>query len=170
MLYDSPLSRLSEIVWHVQATHLVSVVNEGTPVPRLARIAPERHLFLAFNDISTPLPGMIVPTEAHVAELVSFARRWNHSGPLVIHCFAGISRSTAAAFIVQCAFAPDRDEATLAWDLRAASPSATPNSRLIALADRLFDRKGRMVDAIRAIGRGVDAFEGAPFALPLASS
>ena len=55
---------------------------------------------------------------------------------MVIHCFAGVSRSTAAAFIAACALAPKRDEFDVARALRAASPTATPNARLVALADR----------------------------------
>jgi hypothetical protein len=48
------------------------------------------------------------------------------------------------------------------------SPTATPNRRLVALADRRLGREGRMAAAIAAIGRGADCFEGAPFALELA--
>ncbi|WP_275428021.1 hypothetical protein, partial [Enterobacter hormaechei] len=61
----------------------------------------------------------------------------------------------------------DRDEAEIAADLRAKSPSATPNARLVAIADGLLRRDGRMIDAIARIGRGRDAFEGEPFWLPL---
>ena len=88
---------------------------------------------------------------------------------MVVHCYAGISRSTAAAYIGLCALRPDLDEFLLAERLRRAAPSATPNARLVAAADRLLGRRGRMSEAIAAIGRGVDAFEGTPFALPLDS-
>lgn len=87
--------------------------------------------------------------------------------PLVFHCWAGISRSTAAAYIAACALAPERDEANLALALRQASPSATPNARFVALADDILGRRGRMVDAIRGIGRGAEAMEGTPFMLQL---
>ncbi len=84
---------------------------------------------------------------------------------MVIHCWAGISRSTAAAFISVCALRPERNEATVAKALREASPSATPNARLVAVADAMLGRKGRMIEAIAAIGRGADAYEGTPFRL-----
>ncbi len=51
--------------------------------------------------------------------------------------------------------------------LREASPSATPNPRLVAVADAMLGRNGRMIEAIGAIGRGADAFEGTPFRLAL---
>jgi predicted protein tyrosine phosphatase len=86
---------------------------------------------------------------------------------MVIHCFAGVSRSTAAAFIAVCALEPEVAETEFAQKIRAVSPTATPNTRLVALADERLRRGGRMVAAIRAIGRGEDCFEGTPFRLDL---
>jgi len=51
--------------------------------------------------------------------------------------------------------------------LRRASPTATPNIRIVSLADRLLGRQGRMVAAIETIGRGLMATEGTPFRLDL---
>ena len=110
---------------------------------------------------------MVTPDEAHMNELLEFVRAWPREAPLVIHCYAGISRSTAAAYATVCALLPERDEAEIATALRAASPTATPNARLVALADRALRREGRMVRAIEAIGRGQDAYEGEPFSLAL---
>ena len=86
---------------------------------------------------------------------------------MLIHCFAGVSRSTAAAYIAACALKPKRDEFAIARALRAASPTASPNTRLVALADDKLGRRGRMSEAIADIGRGDDCFEGAPFTLEL---
>lgn len=71
------------------------------------------------------------------------------------------------AFIAVCALRPERDPAEIAETLRRASPSATPNARLVEIADDVLARGGTMVDAVRAIGRGQTAFEGTPFALDL---
>jgi predicted protein tyrosine phosphatase len=84
---------------------------------------------------------------------------------MVVHCYAGVSRSTASAYIIATALSPKRDEMELAKTLRFLSPTATPNPRLIAVADMLLQRDGRMITAIEAIGRGADAFEGIPFEL-----
>jgi len=51
--------------------------------------------------------------------------------------------------------------------LRRASPSATPNARIVSLADRLLGRNGRMIAAIENIGQGVFTGEAAPFRLEL---
>jgi predicted protein tyrosine phosphatase len=161
------LSRVAETVAGSGASHLVSLINDGTPVARPASIAPDRHLFLGFNDIVAPVDGMTAPGPAHIERLLDFLAAWDRNAPLVVHCFAGISRSTAGAFIALCALSPDEDERLLAQRLRQASPIATPNQLMVRLADGVLGRKGRMVTAIDAIGRGTDAFEGKPFVLPL---
>jgi predicted protein tyrosine phosphatase len=79
----------------------------------------------------------------------------------------GISRSTASAFATVCALNPRRDEASIAQALRRASATATPNARIVSLADRLLGRQGRMIAAIETIGRGDLTTEAAPFRLDL---
>ena len=93
--------------------------------------------------------------------------RGTRAEPIVIHCYAGVSRSTAAAYITACALKSDADEAAIAQQLRRASPTATPNAHLVALADRILARDGRMSAAIKQIGRGADCFEAEPFVLEL---
>ncbi len=163
----SPLSRLAESATRFGARDMITLINIGTPVVRPVEIAEDRHLFLGFNDIIEPTEGMTHPVADHVSDLLAFGRHWDRKTPLLIHCFAGISRSTAGAYITALALNPELDEVWLAQTLRRNSPSATPNSRLIALADDMLSRKGRMVDAIKTIGRGEEAFEGTPFMLPL---
>ena len=161
------LAKLGDTVNRVGASHIATLINAGTPVPRPAAIAPENHLFLGFNDITEPVEGLVPPGAQHVAEFVEFVRGWDRSKPMVIHCWAGISRSTAGAFIAACVMYPDRAEIDIARDIRRQSPSATPNLRLVQIADDHLGREGRMVEAIRSIGRGCDAFEGVPFSIPV---
>ncbi len=165
-LHVSSLSRLHDTVQRTGARHLVTLINAATPVERPATIDAARHLYIGVSDIAAPLDGHIMPGHAHVEALLAFVRDWDQVHPMVIHCWAGISRSTAAAYITQCALHPDLDEIGLARRLRQASPSATPNPALIAAADDLLKRRGRMINAIHSIGRGVEAFEGTPFHFP----
>lgn len=166
-LHVSSLSRLHETVASTGASHVVTLINERTVVQRPASILADRHLFIGVSDIVEPLEGHITPAHDHVARLMTFMRGWDRASPIVIHCWAGISRSTAAAYISVCMLNPERDEREVAFALRAASPSATPNARLVAIADEIMGRDGRMSRAVSAIGRGADAFEGAPFQLPI---
>ncbi|MDR3493723.1 MAG: tyrosine phosphatase family protein [Ancalomicrobiaceae bacterium] len=159
------LARMPDTVAEIGASHIATLISSGTPVPTPLSIAPDDHLTLAFNDIIEPMEGMVPPGEDHVEALIDFVRRWDLMRPMVIHCYAGVSRSTAGAFIALCALDPAANEADLALELRRRSPSATPNARMIRIADRILGRGGRMVAAIEAIGRGEDAFEGVPFSI-----
>lgn len=167
MIHVCSLSRLQETVDATGARHVVSLLGDEVRVERPSGIAAENHLWLRLHDIAAPLDGYIVPQERHVADFFDFVRGWDRRAPLVVHCFAGISRSTASAFAAVCALNPRRSEDSIAQALRRASPTATPNSRIVSLADRLLAREGRMVAAIEAIGRGALAAEAAPFRLDL---
>ena len=162
-----PLSLVPDTVARARASHLVSLINDSTPVARPHGIPAANHLFLGVNDIVEPMEGMIVPAADHVRDLIDFVNGWDRERPIVVHCFAGISRSTAAAYITLCAVNPSRDEEEIARHLRSASRFASPNPLIVALGDRLLGRAGRMVDAIAAIGRGEEAVESIPFAIPI---
>jgi predicted protein tyrosine phosphatase len=164
-LHVCPLARIDEFVEATGARSLVTLLNRGTPVTRPPAIRPERHLFIAMSDIVDPMDGHILPGERHVSDLLAFVGDWDRAEPLLIHCFAGVSRSTAAAFIAACALAPTRREAEIAQAIRTASPTATPNARLVAIADKLLGRSGRMIEAVTAIGRGETCDYGVPFGL-----
>ncbi|MCE7028966.1 tyrosine phosphatase family protein [Jiella avicenniae] len=166
-LVVSSLADMPKTVEEHGALDLVTLINAETVVDRPVAVAAPRHLFLGFNDIAEEMAGFVAPSRDHLDQLIAFGSRWSRDRPLAIHCFAGISRSTAAAYILAIAINPDLDEAALANELRRRSPSATPNPRLVALADEKLGRGGRMVAAITAIGRGENAFAGTPFVLPL---
>ncbi|WP_157015520.1 tyrosine phosphatase family protein [Mesorhizobium xinjiangense] len=167
MIYVTPLSKLNETVARTGAAQLVSLLTQNTVFERPPSISVDNHLCLFMHDIVDEAPEMVAPHRGHVEGLLEFAQAWDRARPLVINCFAGISRSTAAAYIVAAALNPAREEHWLARALRSASPSATPNVRLVALADTLLAREGRMTRAIEEIGRGADAFEGVPFRFTL---
>src|SRR5262245_3814058 len=163
MIIVCPLSRIEETVTASGARRMVTLINADTAVLRPAGLSAADHLRLSMHDIVEELPDMTPPGEHHIEALLAFARAWDRGAPLLIHCFAGISRSTAAAYTVAAALAPKRDELELAETLRRLSPSATPNMRIVMIADRLLGRNGRMVRAIESIGRGEEAMEGIPF-------
>jgi predicted protein tyrosine phosphatase len=167
MIRVCSLARLNETVELCRATHVVTLVRDETRVFRPTGIEPDNHLWLQMDDIADPIDGMIAPNEEHVTQLIEFVHRWKRQQPLVVHCFAGISRSTAAAFIAACALAPERDEEEIALRLRTASATATPNPRLVTLADAHLGRQGRMVRAISKIGFGLAAYEAEPFELKM---
>lgn len=149
------------------AREMITLLSPENQFERPPSIEPDRHLVLNMNDISVQIDGMRSPQERHITRLIDFAASWDRSSPLLIHCWMGISRSTAAAYIAAMALNPSLNEDSLAQELRRQSPSATPNRLLVALADEVLNREGRMVAAIERIGRGAEASIGTPFVLPL---
>ncbi len=148
-----------------EAKHVISILGPETPHRDFAGVNRAQHLRLTFNDINSETPGLIAPHSGDAAKLVNFIQAWDRTSPMLIHCWAGISRSTASAFTALCVLRPDVDEMELALELREASPSATPNRLITMQVDHLLGRGGRMSQAVESIGRGANAFEGAPFIL-----
>ena len=167
MIHVCSLARLHPTVAETGARHVVTLLKQTDRVERPASVSADNHLILGMDDIAEPMDGYVMPGEEHVESLIAFVRRWERERPLVVHCYAGISRSTAGAFVTACALNPQRAEAGIAWAIRRASASAMPNPRIVAIADRLLGRDGRMVAAVAAIGRGEMAYEGQPFRLDL---
>ncbi|ARM87701.1 tyrosine phosphatase family protein [Rhizobium sp. CIAT894] len=167
----SPLSRIAEMAVRHKARDMISLIAKEQAFHRPGVIAADRHLTLAMNDIAFKgTGGLVAPDETHVRGLIDFAASWRQETPLLIHCWMGVSRSPAAALIAALSLAPEQSEEGLARRLRTASPFATPNARLIEIGDTLLNRGGRLVSAVRAIGRGADADGNAPFVLTIRDS
>jgi len=146
----------------------VSLLDPGTHFPAIPALG-DRHLRVGVHDIEAEAQGFDAMCDLRIGKLLDFVQQWRPTDPILIHCYAGISRSTATAYITACAHNPGADEEEIALALRAASPTASPNRRFIALADAALGRSGRMSAAIETIGRGANWYEigeAAPFALP----
>jgi predicted protein tyrosine phosphatase len=167
MIHVCSLARLHATVHQTGARHIVTLLKHTDRVERPKHILAADHLVLGMDDISMPMEGYVIPCEDHVGRLIGFVRAWNREKPLVMHCFAGISRSTAGAYVAACALNAGRCEFAIAQELRRVSPTATPNARIVSLGDSMLGRDGRMVAAIESIGRGMLADEGHPFRLDL---
>ena len=160
----APLGKVAELAVRHRCREMLSLVAPRQDFHRPAVIAAGRHLILGVNDIAFAGTGALVaPGEEHVAAIVAFARGWDRQAPLLVHCMMGVSRSPAAALIATLAVEPDQDDHALAQRLRRASAQATPNARLIEIGDRALARGGRLVAAVKAIGRGADYVGDSPF-------
>ncbi len=161
------LNHIDTTAQAIGARSMVTLINPDYPVERPLVIAPHRHHRVNISDILEPIEGHVAPGAHHVENFLQFVRDWDRLHPMLIHCYAGVSRSTAAAYIAACALAPERDERQTAQLLRHLSPTATPNLLLVRHADAILGRDQRMVRAIEAIGRGEECAEGVPFALEI---
>jgi len=164
MIHVSSLGGLAGVAGALGRFDLLTLLSPGHVGDGHRKLGAGRHLQLAFHDINHPAPGLIAPDAATMQAILDFAGAAEN--PVLVHCWAGISRSSAAAYIIACDRNPGFERA-IAAELRRRAPSATPNRLMVQLADDLLGRDGAMVAAIAGIGRGADAFEGAPYRLPL---
>ncbi len=167
MIHVCSLAALPETVTASGASHVLTIMANVDQVTRPRSILAEHHLRVQVDDITEPLDGFVAPSERHVDQVLDFVRGWDRRAPLVIHCYAGISRSTASAFAAVCALNPQRDELSIARKIRAASPIAAPNRLIVALADKALGRNGRMLRALDEMGPGSMIAEGRPFRIDL---
>ncbi len=148
---------LTELVSFQDAsvTHVLSILDPAHPDPEdFAAYGPHKRLTLRFDDIIAPTPGMALPESHHIEALLEFGKGLaaasddplNH---LLVHCHAGISRSTASMAILLAEARPEADEDSLFTHIREIRSQAWPNSRMIAMADELLGRDGRMTAALR---------------------
>lgn len=150
-----PLHDVEAAIRLRQPTHVISLLSPTADPVALPHYKGAL-LSLRFHDIDAPRERLIAPTELDVAAIIAFARTAQSDATILVHCWAGVSRSTAAAYILQCLLHPQLSEMQSAMTLRAKAPYATPNALLVAHGDRLLGRDGRMNAAIRTIGRGAD--------------
>src|SRR3569833_2476477 len=133
MIHVCSLAALPETVRLTRASHVLTVMANGEQVARPGAVLPANHLKVSMDDITEEMDGFVAPSQAHIDRVLNFVRGWDRSAPLVVHCYAGISRSTARAFAAVCALNPNRDEVEIARNIRAASPIASPNRRIVGL-------------------------------------
>lgn len=163
MIVVAPLHELDEAILRWRPSHIVSLASPGAePAPLPQNVETLR---LTFHDIAEPRAGLTVASKADVDALLTFGLAWPAERPLLIHCWAGVSRSPAAAYILACARTPAAGALDIAQRLRHAAPFATPNRRLVALADAALDRGGVMRASIAVIGRGAETNLGRSFVL-----
>jgi predicted protein tyrosine phosphatase len=167
MIHVCSLAALPETVKATGASHVLTVMARVEQVQRPESVRPENHLRVAMDDITEQMDGFVAPSDSHIEQVLAFVRGWDRGAPLVVHCYAGISRSTASAFAAACMLNPHRNEMEIAQKLRAASPIASPNRLIVSLADKALGRDGRMIRALESIGPATMMVEGKPFLVEL---
>lgn len=125
----------------------------GSSVPRGFAEHRSRKIHLPFDDLSGPtlsaeLSGYVACTHRDIRALVGFLRSIDPAESVLINCAAGISRSTAAAYIYLCETMGEGHEPAALAEVIRLRPIATPNSRMVEFADVIMGRGGAMVDAL----------------------
>ncbi len=164
MIHVCSLAALPDTVKATGASHVLTVMANVAQVQRPESVLEANHLRVQMDDITEQMDGFLAPSDAHIEQVLNFVRGWDRNAPLVVHCYAGISRSTASAFAAACMLNPHRDEISIARQIRAASPIASAEP-----ADRQPGRPGvgaRGPDAARARRNGPGQHAGRRPAVP----
>jgi predicted protein tyrosine phosphatase len=122
---------------NAQARHQLRFHSEPHPA----------HLILCFEDLDAERDGIRTPLASDVAKALDFAQ--TVGGPLLIHCFAGVSRSTAIALSIIASRLPAGAERQALDALLAIAPHAVPNLLVVQHADDLLCRSGVLTRTVR---------------------
>ena len=145
-LYEMP-----EHVRNLRPSHLISVIQPELQPARPPEIRESRHLRVQVHDVSEPDGWSVIPEAEHVHEIAAFVDAWDPGGgSLLVHCYAGVSRSTATALVAHSIKTGDPFASARA--LREAAPHAAPNRRIVLLADAVLGLGGSLVEAVETMG------------------
>jgi predicted protein tyrosine phosphatase len=126
-----------------EVTYLLSIGDANDPLPEGYENA-ERKLRLLIADVVTEEGA----TEEDVRRITQLAEQLrSESGTLLIHCEAGVSRSTATALIMYACWLGRGREDEAMRRVIAQRPFAIPNRRMVALADSFLALNGRLLQA-----------------------
>jgi predicted protein tyrosine phosphatase len=139
-------------------THVVSLLDPGYEDPgAFTAFPPHRRLLFRFHDIIEPIPGRISPSAGDVKRLLAIGPELvtTPQKHLLIHCHAGLSRSTASAVLLLAQAWPDRPARAAFEAVSNIRPGAWPNLRMLEIGDALLGRKGEIVAAVASVYRRV---------------
>jgi predicted protein tyrosine phosphatase len=151
---------IEELAGHCAAgvTHVLSILDPDWPVPEaFGAFGEHAKLELRFHDVIDERGGMIVPRPEHVTELLDFGRglspELGEEAHLLVHCHAGVSRSTAAMALIVAQAAPDEPGERIFDEVLRLRPQAWPNLRMLELGDAMLGRRGELIAAAAGIYR-----------------
>lgn len=139
----------------VGVSHVLSILDPDHPEPTaFGAYGEHERLELRFHDIIDPTRGQVLPQKADVERILTFGRDLlaepANCGHLLVHCHAGISRSTAAMTMILAQARPERPAAEVMAAVVGIRHKAWPNLRMIEFADELLGRNGELIAAVRA--------------------
>ena len=149
---------LEELEGHCQtnATHVLSILDPDYPVPEaFGQYGEHARLELRFVDIVDETPGLLRPGPEHVEQILAFGRavQAEPGASLLVHCHAGISRSTASLVLILAQSMPEVAAADVLEAVHAIREKAWPNLRMMELGDAMLGRGGTLVAATTALHR-----------------
>ncbi len=164
MIIISSYWALEETLERYKPAYLVSLIENPDAVSTPSYIDTNNHLRLSFHDIEYEIPGTS-PSLTDIEKIIEFALRWNGSRePILVHCIAGVSRSSAAGLIIASVRQPGKED-KLTWLLKQQAPYCHPNRLMIKLADQALFLRGKLTDAVSNMGEPDETVRPHPFIL-----
>ena len=139
-------------------THVLSILDPDWPVPEaFGTYGEHEKLELRFHDIIETNTQERPPTQDHIDALLAFGRDLQSEPPadahLLVHCHAGISRSTAAMSLILAQALPENQANQILAEVLRIRDKAWPNLRMLELGDATLHRGGTLPAAAHAIYR-----------------
>jgi predicted protein tyrosine phosphatase len=127
-------------------THIISLINR----PAMPCYGPP-HLHLIFDDVDSHDPLYIMPLVEHLHRVFAFTADLTANDRVLVHCLAGISRSTAMAIGILIQHGMTYQDA---YDqIAAIRPQLAPNRLIIQYIDAHFALGGKLARLITANSR-----------------
>jgi predicted protein tyrosine phosphatase len=135
-------------------THVLSLLDPGNTIPSILTARQlAGHVTVMFDDVVDVSPGKIAPNPGHIATILRFGREIAaRPDPyhLLVHCHAGLSRSTAAAALLIAQAQPRLSGAEVLGRVINIRPMAWPSLLMMEIGDELLGRGGELVRAAHA--------------------
>jgi len=151
---------IEELAGHCETgvSHVLSILDPEWPVPEaFGTFGEHTKLELRFHDVIEEAPDTIAPRQDHVVELLTFGRSLLAEPPagahLLVHCHAGISRSTASMALILAQALPTCPGERILGEILHIREKAWPNLRILEMGDALLGRRGELVAAAAGVYR-----------------
>jgi len=126
---------------------VITIEEPDTDDPFRTDAVPQ--LVLQFHDIDMTMLGLVEPEPEQVQQALTFAGETN--GALLVHCRAGLSRSTAIALAIAAYRLGAGKERRACERVRQVYPQVQPNRLVVFLADEVLSRRQALVTATTQI-------------------
>lgn len=151
---------LEELAGHAdrQVSHVLSILDPDQAEPEaFGAYGEHARLELKFHDVIQETPGFIAPQPEHISKMLEFGRDLlgvsENVRHLLVHCHAGISRSTAAMTLLLAQAQPELGATDVLAQVVHIRAKAWPNLRVLALGAEQLGRKGEFIEAVGAVYR-----------------
>jgi predicted protein tyrosine phosphatase len=148
LIVVSSLWQIDDAIRDFNIRHVISLNDPNSVPPPIPDIPKSNRLCVEFHDVTEEMPHRITPTIEDIETIISFGRGVLDGGdPVLIHCVAGVSRSTAAGLIV-AANCSTKEPDELVKLLRNKAPYCQPNTLMIRLGDNSMALNGELISAV----------------------